>query len=136
MGSFSNYTELEILDHIFKVGSYTPATNLFIALCKSTIAEDDTGATLPTEVANSGAYARKRCNTWATAVGGATYNNMAITFTEATANWGTVTDFAVVDSGTYAQGNMLGFGKLTTAKKIGTGDTAKFATGDIDVTLD
>jgi hypothetical protein len=135
MGSFSDYLELELLDHVFKVGSYTQPTKICIALCKSTIADDDTGATLPTEVANSGAYARKQCNTWATASAGATYNNMAITFVEATANWGTVTDFAIVDSATYGAGNMLGYGKLTTPKKIGTGDTAKFATGDIDVSL-
>ena len=134
MGSFSDYLENELLDHVFKVGAYTQPTNLYIALCKSTIADDDTGATLPAEV-SGGAYARKKCNTWATASAGATSNNIAITYAEATANWGTVTDFAVVDSGTAAQGNMLAYGKLTTAKKIGTGDTAKFATGDIDVTL-
>ena len=44
MGSFSNYLELEILDHVFKTGAYTAATNIYIALCKSTIEEDDTGA--------------------------------------------------------------------------------------------
>jgi hypothetical protein len=135
MGSFSDYLELELLDHVFKVGAYTQPTKLCIALCKSTIAEDDTGSTLPTEVANAGAYARKQCNTWQTAAAGATQNNIAITFVEATTNWGTVTDFAIVDSATYAQGNMIAYGKLTTFKKIGTGDTAKFATGDIDVTL-
>lgn len=135
MGSFSDYLELELLDHVFKVGAYSVPTNLYIALCKSTIEEDDTGSTLPNEVANSGAYARTVCNNWSAAAAGATANSAAITFQEATANWGTVTDFGIVDSGTYGQGNLLAYGKLTTAKKIGTGDTAKFATGDIDVTL-
>jgi hypothetical protein len=31
---------------------------------------------------------------------------------------------------------MLAYGTLTVAKTIGTGDTAKFAVGDLDVTLD
>jgi hypothetical protein len=135
MGSFSDYLENKVLDHVFKVATYTAPTRIGIALCKSTINDDDTGSTLPTEVTNAGAYARKSCNTWQTASAGATQNNIAISFVEATANWGTVTDFAIVDTLTYGAGNMLGYGKLTTAKKIGTGDTAKFATGDIDVTL-
>lgn len=132
MGSFSDYLELEILDHVFKTGAYTQPTNLYIALCKSTIADDDTGTTLPAEV-SGGSYARKKCNTWDLASGGATENSQVVTFVEATANWGTVTDFAICDKTTL--GNVIGYGKLTTAKKIGTGDTAKFATGDIDVTL-
>jgi len=132
MGSFSDYLENELLDHVFKTGAYTQPTNLYIALCKSTIADDDTGTTLPSEV-SGGAYVRKKCNTWDLAAAGATENSQVVTFVEATANWGTVTDFAICDKTTL--GNVIGYGKLTTAKKIGTGDTAKFATGDIDVTL-
>jgi hypothetical protein len=132
MGSFSDYLELELLDHVFKTGAYSPATNLYIALCKSTIADDDTGSTLPAEI-SGGSYVRTKCNTWDPASSGATENSQVVTFPEATANWGTVTDFAICDKTT--AGNMLGYGKLTTPKKIGTGDTAKFATGDIDVTL-
>jgi hypothetical protein len=133
MGSFSDYAEGKILDHVFKTGAYTPATNLYIALAKSTIADDDTGSTIPTEV-SGGAYARKKCNTWDAASGaGATENSQAVTYVEATANWGTVTDFAIVDHS--STGNLIAYGKLTIAKKITTGDTAKFATGDIDITL-
>lgn len=127
MGSFSDYLENELLDHVFKVGTWSPPTNLYIALCKSTIADDDTGSSLPTEV-SGGSYARKVANSWVTAAAGATSNAAVLSFVEATAVWGTVTDFAIVDSG--SGGNMLAYGKLTTPKKIGTGDTAKFATGE------
>jgi len=132
MGSFSDYLENELLDHVFKVGSWSSPTNIYIALCKSTIEDNDTGSTLPTEV-SGGAYARQLCNTWDAAAAGATSNSQAETYTEATTNWGTVTDFALVTHS--STGQVLGYGKLTTAKKIGTGDTAKFATGDIDVSL-
>lgn len=135
MGSFANYLEDALLDHAFKTAPMSVPTNLYIALCRSTIEEDDTGATLPTEV-SGGAYARIQCNTWDAASGGAIENSQPVTFAEATANWQTVTDFGVVDSVTAGQGNLLCFGKLGTEKKIGTGDTAKFATGDLDVTLD
>lgn len=134
MGSFSDWMENSLLNHAFKGTSMSQPTKLFIALCKSTIAEDDTGSTLPSEV-SGGAYARKECSTWDNSTAGATANSQAVTFAEATAVWGTITDFAIVDSGTAAQGNVFGFGKVTTSKKIATGDTAKFATGDIDVTL-
>ena len=132
MGSFSDYLENAILDHVFKTASYSVPTNIYIALCLSTVAEDDTGSTLPTE-ASGGSYARKECQTWDAAASGATENTQVVTFAEATAVWGTITDFALVDHLT--TGKLLGYGKLTTSKGIGTGDTAKFATGDIDVTL-
>lgn len=133
MGSFSDYLENELLDHVFKTGAYAQPTNIYIALTKSTIDDTKTGATLPSEV-SGGAYARKICNTWDVAASGATENTQVEQFAEATANWGTVTHFALCDHST--GGNMLGWGALSVAKKIGTGDTAKFATGDIDVTLD
>lgn len=134
MGSFSDWMEDSLLDHAFKNTAMSQPTKLFIALTKSTIEEDDTGVTLPTEI-SGGSYARKECSTWDASSGGAIANTQVVTFAEATAVWGTVTDFAIVDSGTAAQGNCFGFGKVTTSKKIATGDTAKFATGDIDVTL-
>ena len=132
MGSFSDYWENEILDHVFKTGSYTAPTNIYVALCKSTIEDDDTGSSLPSEV-SGGAYARTKCNTWDAASGGATENSQAVTFSQATADWGTVTDFALVDS--TSGGNMLAYGKLGASKTVSSGDTAKFATGDIDITL-
>jgi len=130
--SFSDYLELEILDHVFLTGSYAQPSNIYIALCKSTIDDADTGSTLPSEV-SGGSYARKSCGTWDTASAGSTKNGVAITFTQATAQWGTVTDFAVVDAS--SGGNVLAYAKLTTAKSIATGDTAKFATGDLKVSI-
>ena len=132
MGSFSDYMEDAVLDHLFMNTALGQPTNLYVALCKSTIAEDDTGSTLPTEV-TGGSYVRTICNTWDAASGGATANSQPCTFPEATANWGTVTDFAIVNHST--TGQVWGYGKLTAEKKIGTGDTAKFATSDLDVTL-
>ena len=134
MGSFSDFLENELLDHVFKVGAYTPATNLFVALLNTTPDDADTGTTLNTaHEVSGGSYARVTCDTWDAASSGATANTGAITFAEATADWGTVTHFAVCDHDT--TGNMLGWGALTTPKAIGTGDTASFAAGDLDVTL-
>lgn len=133
MGSKSNYLENEILDHILKTGTWNSPSNIYIALCLSTIEEDDTGSTLPSEV-SGGAYARVLCTTWDAAAAGASENSQPVTFAEATAVWGTITDFALVTHST--AGEVLYFGKLGTSKNIATGDTARFATGDIDITED
>lgn len=132
MGSFSDYLENAILDHVFKTSALSVPTNLYIALTKSTIAEDDTGSTIPTEV-SGGSYARKVCNTWDAAAAGATENSQPCTFAQATADWGVVTDFAICDHS--ATGQILAYGKLNTTKNIQSGDTARFATGDIDISL-
>jgi len=132
MAGFSDYLELELLDHIFLTGSYSVPSNIYIALCKSTVEDDDTGSTLPSEV-SGGSYARKSCGTWDTASAGSTKNGVPITFVQATADWGTVTDFAVCDAIT--AGNVLTYAKLTASKSVSSGDTAKFATDDLKVTL-
>lgn len=53
---------------------------------------------------------------------GTTSNNAAITFPAPTANWGTITSFAVFDATT--GGNMLIWGALTTSKTVNNGDAA------------
>lgn len=132
MAGFSDATELDILDHIFLTASYSVPSNIYIALCKSTVEDDDTGGTLPSEV-SGGSYARKSCASWDTAAAGSTKNGVPITFVQATADWGTVTDFAVCDAIT--GGTLLAYAKLTAPKSVSTGDTAKFSTGDLKVTL-
>lgn len=132
MGSFSDYLENELLDHVFGNGSYTPPTNVFVALSTADPTDDGSGIAEP----GAGAYARVSTAgaDWNTAVAGALDNANEITFPEATASWGTLTHFALFDALT--GGNMLGHSSLTTSKAIGIGDTAKYAAGELDVTLD
>jgi hypothetical protein len=132
MGSFGNYLETEILDHIFGKGTYTPPTNIFIAL--STTDPTDTGSGISEP--SGGSYARKSTAPadWDAAASGALDNANAITFVEATGSWGTISHFALYDALT--SGNMLAHGALTTSKIIDNGDVASFATGDLDVSLD
>jgi hypothetical protein len=130
--SFSNFWENEILDHVFGTGAYTAPTNIYIALCTSTVLDSSTGGSLPGEV-TGGAYARVVCNTWDAAAAGATENTQAESFAQATASWGTITHFALCDHS--STGNMLAHSALSTARNVASGDTARFATGDLDVTL-
>lgn len=131
-GSFSDYLELEVLDHVFGAAAYSAPATLYFALF--TAAPDDTGG--GTE-ATGGSYARKSVTNNATnfpaAAAGAKSNGTAITFVTATAPWGTILAMAVFDDP--SAGNMLAWCTLTENKVVGTGDIFTIAVGDFDLTL-
>lgn len=127
MGSLSDFLELEILDHVLKVGSYAQPAAIYIAL--STADPLDTGAGMAEPSGNG--YARIQQDAWDAAASRATENTGAVEFPEATGSWGTITHFAIFDAVT--AGNMLAHGALTESKSIGSGDNASFAAGAIDV---
>jgi hypothetical protein len=131
MGSFADYWENEILDHLFGKGSYTPPT-IYVGLSMADPADDASGLAEP----NGNSYARAATASadWNFASGGMLDNANDITFPEASGNWGTITHFALFDAA--SGGNMLAHGSLSVSKSIGSGDTAKFAAGDLDVSLD
>ena len=133
-GSKSDFLENELLDHVLGNAAYTAPANVYVALY--TVAPTDAGG--GTEVAAAGAYARvtvvNNATNWPTASAGLKSNGTEITFAEATASWGTVVAFAIMDALTL--GNFLYWADLTTSKVIDIGDTAKFAVGDLDITED
>jgi hypothetical protein len=135
MGSFADYLENALLNHVFGTGEGKSLTyaqpDKYIALCTVAVTDTATGSTI-TEP-SSPSYARKIMATWDAAAAGATENTNVITFAQATASWGTILDFAICDAST--AGNCLAYGSLTISKSVASGDTPKFATGDLDVTL-
>ena len=132
-GSFSNYLENALLNQIFRGTAYSFPGTLYVGLY--TVAPSDAGG--GTEVSgNSYARVSVTANTtnWAESTAGATSNSSAITFPQASGNWGTVVALGILDAST--SGNLLAWADLTTSKLIGNGDTPSFASGDLDVTLD
>lgn len=133
MGSFALYAENKVLDHLVGKTTFT-LPSVWVALFTVTPTDEDgTGGT----EASAGNYARKSTAgaDWEAAAAGANQNANDITFIEcATADWGTITAFALYDALTV--GNMLAWGALGTSKAITVGDTAKFSAGDLDITLD
>ena len=129
-GSKSDYLETAVIQHLFESDFSAPA-NMYVALYTS--APTDSGGGVE---CTGGAYAREQVvrGTGWTSAGNATENASDITFTEATASWGTVVAFALHDALT--GGNMLYWGDLTTSKSIDNGDTAKIPAGDLDITED
>ena len=134
MSAMTDYLEGEIIKHIFRTGSFTKPSVLAVGLF--TAAPSDAGG--GTEV-TGGSYARATLNpldaNWAAPAGGngVTSNSSTITFTTPTANWGSVTHFAVFDAA--SAGNMLFWGSLTVSKTINSGDTVTFPAGSLTFTF-
>lgn len=134
MSAKSDYLENEIIKHIFRTGSFTKPTGLYVGLF--TAAPSDAGG--GTEV-SGGSYARVQHGpsdaTWAATNGtnGQTSNVGDVTFPAPTANWGQATHFGIFDAPT--AGNLLYQGPLTTPKTINNGDPApKFTAGSLVIT--
>jgi hypothetical protein len=144
MSEMSDYLEDELIKHLFRTGSFTKPTVLAFCLLTTAADDDDSGvftASTGVEVANAGAYARidrpPLDANWAATSGsdGKTSNVAAITYTQATASWGTIAAMAITSSATYDAGDLLFHSTVTTSRLIDNGDTAEFAIGAITVTL-
>ncbi|MCK7503263.1 MAG: hypothetical protein MZV70_03580 [Desulfobacterales bacterium] len=131
-GAASDYFENVLLNHAFKVAEYTPPAHIYIALCKSTLDDTHTGTTLPGEVTGGG-YERTACDDWAIYETGKIDNDGSVSFPQATADWGTITDIALCDAQT--GGNILTYGKLYLYKPVVVGDVPTFEAGSIRVSL-
>jgi hypothetical protein len=131
MGSFGNYAEDAILDHLVGKTSFTMPT-CYLALSTADPLDDASGLTEPV----GGSYARKQTagGDWNAASGGAIDNANDLSFVTATGDWGTISHLALMDAATL--GNMLAHGALTASKDVDNGDTAKFSAGEINITLD
>jgi hypothetical protein len=132
-GSFADYAENIVLDHVFGKTTFTASTNLYVGLSTTTITDAGGNITEP----SGGAYARiaisNNKTTWTTASGGSISNAITITFAAATSSWGTVTDMFISDSS--SAGNIYVYDDLTTSKAVTSGDTVQFIPGDLTINL-
>ena len=127
MAEISNYLEDALINGTIRGTTYTAPTTVYVGLYTS----DPTDANTGTEV-SGGSYARTAV-TFAAPSNGVTTNNADVTFTQATASWGTVGWIGILDS--LSGGNLLYHTPLDVAKTIDSGDIFKIATGSLSVTL-
>lgn len=139
----TDYLENAIIDHLFRTRTWTKPSAMYVALY--TAAPTDAGG--GTEVTGGGyarvSFAPADANWNATQGGtsgnssgttGQTSNALAITFPPPTANWGTVTHFAIMDAA--SGGNMLIWDALVASRTILSGDPApSFPIGALQVTV-
>ena len=136
MAALTNYTENKLLDQLFRTGSFTKPTALYIGLATA-VADAEAGTI--TEV-TGGSYARVARNpldaNWDAAVAnnGTTANTASIQFPAATADWGTITHFFIADAIT--GGNIWMINALTSARTITNGTTPSFGAGALTFQID
>lgn len=135
MSAATNSLEDLVIQQLFRTGSWTKPTIIGIALFTAAPGEAGGG----TEV-SGGSYARVAVNpldaNWAATSGGngLTSNVAAIVFPTPSANWGTITHFAIFDN--TSGGTMLIYGTLTTSKTVNNGDPApQFNASALTVTV-
>jgi hypothetical protein len=129
----STYLENAILNEVFGKTDYVAPTTLYLAL--STTAPTKAGGSV-TEPAG-GAYGRvaitNNVTNFPASTASSKANGAVFTFAEATAAWGTISNWAIFDAVT--AGNLLVYGTVATAKTIDIGDTPSFNTGTLTITM-
>lgn len=141
MSAASNYLEAKVLDHVLTSTSYSAPGTRYLALFTNTsgnAAANLEAGTLTDEVSTSStAYSRQAITFNAASGTNPTSSSSAatVTFSTATANWGTITHVAIMDGGTAGAGNVLFYGAVTTSKVIETGDTFQVSSGNLTVSL-
>lgn len=136
MSEASDYLENKIIDHLLRNQAFTPPSIIYVALFTAVTGLE---ANNPTAEVSGGSYARQII-TLSAASGGASSNSADITFPQASASWGTVSHFAIVDHATNTTWgtnvNVLTWSPVDTNRLIDSGDTAKFNATTLGVTVD
>lgn len=122
----STYLDNSFINVALRATPFTPPVAIYVALY--TVAPGVGGG--GTEVAG-GAYARQTV-TFTAPSSGTSSNTVDILFPIASADWGTIVAFALLDAS--SGGNLLYFGNLSTPRSVLTNDQVRFPTGQLIVT--
>ncbi len=132
---FAEVIDNTILDHFFGKATWAATGDArHTGLSSTTPTKTGGNVTEPT----TGSYARVQLTAanMDAAATSATQNNADQTFPQATADWlggANLTNMVMYDAATV--GVFIAFKSLTVAKPVLNGDTAKFASGDMDFTI-
>lgn len=129
MAEFSDYMENAIIN-LMRNTAFTEVAAYVALFTADTGLEADSGWS-GTEV-SGGSYARELAGLSAPS-GGESSNASDITFTTATADWGTISHIALMDAAT--SGHVLMWSALDASKTVNSGDTFKINAGDLDVAV-
>ena len=129
MAEMSDYLENAILNATLNATNYTAPVAPYVSLHTADPTDAGTGAEL-----SGNAYTRQSASfATASGTGGSVSTDADITFSAATADWGTVSHIGVWDAST--GGNLLYHTALDSSKTIDTGDIFKITSGNLTVTL-
>lgn len=132
MGSLSDYSENQLLNHLFNT-AYTSVATVYVALCTADPTDTATGAA-QSEVANANGYQRTAI-TFGAAATRKVVQSGAVTFPQASGTWGTITHWTLVDTQTYGSGNVLAHGSFTASFAPVSGNTPTIPSAEIQVQM-
>jgi len=122
------YLDGSVINAALRAIPYTSPLASYVALYTTSPTKAGGG----TEV-TGGSYSRQTC-TWTAPVNGQSTNLIDIFFPVATALWGTVTSFALLDAP--LAGNVLYFANLNAPRLVQINDQVKFPIGQLQVIED
>lgn len=126
--SKTDYLEDNLINHVLRGIAFPNPPAIYVALFTTAPTESGGGVEV-----SGGSYARQS-TTFVAPTTGTTSNATPVVYPTATADWGTVTSFALMDAVT--GGNMLYFANLNASRNILTGDVLSFPTGQLQVVED
>lgn len=130
--SFTNYTEQQVLNALFRNQSFTPPSTVYLALFTTQPTETLDG----TEV-SGGNYSRQAVTFSAPTAGTDGYseiaNSASITFPIATQDWGSVSYAGIYDAQT--GGNLINYSAFDQPKDITTNDQFIIDIGNLKIQL-
>ena len=138
MADFSTYLRNALRDHVFRTGSFTKPSEIWISLHTGNPGRTGANEVSPTDTG----YVRIQLDpldaNWSTAGGDGTVTNAdPIEFASPSGgtNWGSITWSGLWDAVT--GGNFLADAQLTQAKSVNQGDPGPiFPAGELDYTFD
>lgn len=129
-GNISDYAANKILD-LLRAQTFNAVAG-YCALYTGSPGDDNSGS--GSELADTGAYTRQALTIEVSAAR-STANSGALTWSVATADWGTVSHIGILDTDTHGAGNLVWHGGLTSSKRIETDDQFKINDNDLDLSF-
>jgi hypothetical protein len=127
-GSFSDAYENEIVD---RATGKSPSVARYLALCTVAVSDTDTGSTITEPSGNNYARIATADTDWTSSSGGAASNATQLISNTASGSWGTIVAVALCTAS--SGGTLIAYDSGITSKAIATGDAARFAIGEIDI---
>lgn len=132
--AMSDYLEGKLANHTLRNVAFTSPVTVYLALFKSPVTPAELEAGTLTNEVTGGAYARQAVTFGApSSPGGVTTNSAQVTFPTATAAWGTVTHYAIMDALTV--GNVLIYGDLDNSKVVDIDDIFQVPATNLAITF-
>jgi hypothetical protein len=128
MGSFNDFLELELLDHVFNA-AYTPAATVYLGLSIADPGDDGAGLDEP----SGNGYIRKAIAFSAASSRSVTQNGI-VQFNQASGPWGTLTHYGIFDA--ESGGNQLAHGALNESKVVISGNTPAVASTEVVISIE